>query len=198
VRPEPEDAHARRVADLESAAASAKENADALTTRLADLASRRAKTASDAAGLAAAAAVSDHVRAVLHPRAGFEVSLYVHLTHMHWNDMDAAVRGAARAAAEPGADPAAPVIPPPDPGRVRATIADPQVIRKPGGGGGGSGGGSGRGSGGGYGGGGGGGGGLPEMAPPRHDMHPVDLDTRGLSAVEVADRLWALIEEKTL
>ena len=186
-RPEPEAAHAARVADLEASASAAQENIAALTAAAASLDARRADTATACAGLAARAAASDHVKAVLHPRAGFEVSLYIYLTHLHWNDMDGAIAAAVQAAAVPGADPAAPPPAVPDPGRVRAVIADPSVMKKraaaarPGGFG--------------------GGGGRDEFSPgaaaaaSRHEMHPIDLDTRGMTAVEVAHALWSMVEK---
>lgn len=173
------------MADLEASSAAAKENAAALGARLADLGARRAETAAAASGLAAKAAQADHVKGVLHPRAGFELSLYLYLTHLHWNDAERAAMAAAQAAAKPDADPTAPALPPPDPDRVRAIIADP-FKQAPGGGGNG---------GGGVFGGGTGAAGFPGLG---HDMYPIDLDTRGMSPVQVAHELWRLIEEKTL
>jgi len=182
VRPEPENAHTARVADLEGANTAAKENVSSLTASAAALEARRADTATACASLATQAAASDHVKAVLHPRAGFEVSLYIYLTHLHWNDMDGAIAAAVQAAAVPGADPTAPPLAVPDTGRVRAVIADPYVMKKraaaakPGFGGGGS-------------------DDFSSADAARHEMHPIDLDTRGMSAVQVAHALWGMVEK---
>ena len=180
VRPEPEDLHASRIADLEASTAAAKENVASLSEAAAALDARRADTAAACASLSTRAAAADHVKNVLHPRVGFEVSLFIYLTHLHWSDMDAAIAAAVTAAADPAADPAAPPPALPDPHRVRAVIADPIAMKKRGmaaaAAQGGSAGGDSAGS----------------------EVHPIDLKTGGLSPVEVAARLWGLIEEKTL
>jgi len=186
VRPEPEDLHTARVADLEAATGAAKENVAALAEAAAALDARRADTAAACASLASRAAAADHVKAVLHPRAGFEVSLYIYLTHLHWNDMEAAMGSAVAAAAAPGADPANPPPAVPAADRVRATIADPMVMKKRAAAAGGAGAYSNVSSAGGA------------VGAVAHEMHPIDLDARGLSRVEVAHALWRLIEEKTL